>query len=172
VPRLPRVLWHDDSRRFAETSGSIMDAPSAAKAAVLRGDYGATISRTLPVLADGLIRLFAPFHACGWLDLSLCIPRVPARVLIRVSLGHFSNTSTPFSNDSHEHDREGRDLPSRRSRAYRDRAFSRWGQSKPAPSALSGSNKSIVYKILLGHPSDFRCLTLMNPIIWRGRSEK
>jgi hypothetical protein len=32
--------------------------PSAAKAAVLRGDYGATISRTLPVLADCLIRLF------------------------------------------------------------------------------------------------------------------
>ena len=139
MPRLPRVLWHDDSRRFAETSGSIMDAPSAAKAAVLRGDYGATISRTLPVLADGLIRLFAPFHACGWLDLSLCIPRVPARVLIRVSLGHFSNTSTPFSNDSHEHDREGRDLPSRRSRAYRDRGFSRWGQSKPAPSRYPGA---------------------------------
>jgi len=100
-----------------------MDAPSAAKAAVLRSDYGATISRTLPVLADGLIRLFrtlpiladglirlfAPVHACGWLDLSLCIPRVPARVLIPVSLGHFSNTSAPFSNDSHEHDREGRD---------------------------------------------------------------
>src|SRR3984957_12648967 len=100
--------------------------------------------------------------------------KAPARGLIRFSGRSCieSNTPAPFSNDSHEHDREGRDLQSRRSRAYRDRAFSRWGQSKPAPSALSGSNKSIVYKILLGHPSDFRCLTLMNPIIWRGRSEK
>src|SRR5580698_10332690 len=55
--------------------------------------------------------------------------QAPARGLIRFSGRSCieSNTPAPFSNDSHEHDREGRDLQSRRSRAYRDRGFSRWG---------------------------------------------
>ena len=51
-------LVNNGLRALELRGGSGLGLPPAAKAAVLRGDYGATISRTLPVLADCLIRLF------------------------------------------------------------------------------------------------------------------